>query len=480
MDTKILTTTDEDLKIAAKILKDGGNVIFPTETVYGLGADAKCANAIKNIFKAKGRPSDNPLIVHISSYEQLTDIAKDIPAPAKLLMDKFWPGALTIILNKCKNVPYETTGGLNTVAVRMPSSDVARRLIELSGLPLAAPSANISGKPSPTTAEHCIFDMDGRVDAIICGEDCSVGVESTVIDMTGDIPVLLRPGKITAEEIEECIGKIQVVTSVGEGEKPKSPGLKYKHYSPNAEVIILSGNEDDVIEYIKRQTGKIGVLTFDEFSLPSEFESISLGSINKPQEAARRLFGALREMDKRGVKTVFAPEISNSGMWSAVRNRLYRAAGEKIVKVSKADKKHILFVCTGNTCRSPMAEALFNDIAVKNGINAESTSAGIYASGEASINSVLAMAELLIDIKGRNAVQVTYDMVNKADLVLTMSDSHKMALVFNFGNDEKIMTLNEFAGEDGEIDDPFGMDIEAYRECRDKIRRLIEKAIEKL
>ena len=481
METKILTTADEDLKIAADILRNGGNVIFPTETVYGLGADAGCVSAVKNIFKAKGRPSDNPLIVHISNMSQLGGIAEEIPDKARLLMDKFWPGPITVILKKCKNVPYETTAGLDTVAVRMPLSETARRLIELAQIPIAAPSANLSGKPSPTTAKHCIDDMTGRVDAIVCGEDCEVGVESTVIDMSGEVPILLRPGGITVEQLRAVLGRVNVATSVKEGEAPKSPGLKYKHYSPEAEVIILSGDTDEVYDYIKTQAKekKTGMLSFDEFPKIDGIETISLGSVKKPEEAAQRLFGALREMDERGVEIVFAPEISDKNMWSAVRNRLYRAAGERVVKVSQMNKKKILFVCTGNTCRSPMAEAIFNHITQERGICAEAESAGLFADGSsASENSVAVLKELNIDIEGRPSRQVTAEMIENADLVLTMSSSHKAALI-PLGGD-KVKTLAEYAGVSGEVTDPFGGSAEVYRQCRDLISDLIEKAVAKL
>lgn len=483
MNTKLLTTADEDLKIAAEILKKGGNVIFPTETVYGLGADAGNASAVNNIFKAKGRPSDNPLIVHISDISQIGSIADEIPEPARLLMQKFWPGPLTVILKKCKNVPYETTAGLDTVAVRMPASSVARRLIELSGIPVAAPSANLSGKPSPTMAKHCVDDMDGRVDAIVCGEDCEVGVESTVIDMSGEIPVLLRPGGVTAEQLKEVLGRVDIVTSVKEGENPKSPGLKYKHYSPDAEVVVLSGNTDTVYDYIKEQAKvkTVGMLTFDEFPAIEGVKAVSLGSIKKPQEAAHRLFGALRQMDELGVDIVFAPEISDNNMWSAVRNRLYRAAGERVLRLPVCDKKRVLFVCTGNTCRSPMAEGIFNHLADERKINAEASSAGIFADGaSASSNSVSAMKEIGIDISGRVSRQITERMVEDADLVLTMSVSHKAVLISNFGRMEKIYTLAEFIGKQADVTDPFGGDIDVYRQCRELLWEMIEKAINKL
>lgn len=494
MKTKLLTTAESDLIIAADILKKGGNVIIPTETVYGLGADAMNPEAVKNIFKAKGRPADNPLIVHISSVDMLNGIVSDFPESARSLTEKFWPGPLTVILNKCKNVPYETTGGLDTVAVRMPKCETARRLIELSGLPIAAPSANLSGKPSPTTFQHCIDDMMGRVDAIIDGGDCEIGVESTVVDLSGNKPVLLRPGGITLEQLSEVLGEIDVITSVKKGETPKSPGLKYKHYSPDADVIILSGSVDEVTSYVEKQAAlsKVGVLVFDEFPKFKGAETISLGSIKNPKNATHRLFNALRDMDKLGVTKVFAPEIGTHGVWRAVRNRLYRAAGGKLINLSELENsaessekkntaKKVLFVCTGNTCRSPMAQGIFNQICKNRGIAAVADSAGIYADGSpASENAVLAIKELGIDIDGRKSKSVTCDMIKSADFVLTMSASHKKALMMDFGNSEKIKTLSEFVGEGGDVPDPFGGSIDMYRHCRDSLKTLIEKAVAKL
>ena len=474
-ETQYFTTSNEDLIQAAKLLSDGKTVIFPTETVYGLGANALDENAAEKIFSAKGRPSDNPLIVHISNMDLLGDLVAEVPDIAKKLMDKFWPGPLTLIFKKSDKVPKTVTGGLDTVAVRMPSHSTAKRLLEYAKIPIAAPSANLSGKPSPTIIEHVKEDMDGRVDGIIDGGDCQVGVESTVLDISCETPKLFRPGGVTAEEIEDVIGKkIDIVTSVKEGETPKSPGLKYKHYAPQTQVLILSGTFEERSVYAEKlsKTKKIGLLDFDD--VPRICKSAvfsSLGNSKNPLDATHRLFAALRELDKKDIDIILAPEISDEGVWSAVKNRLYRAAGESIISLGA---KKIVFVCTGNTCRSPMAEGILRDLA---GDKVSVSSAGIAAGiSTASKKSVDAMAEIGIDISGHTSKQLTPDMMAEADLILTMTKAHKMILVMSQPEfKEKIMTLSEWAETDEDVSDPYGGDLDKYRNCRDQIKGLIEK-----
>lgn len=256
MDTKLLKDNIEDISIAAKIINEGGLVAMPTETVYGLAADALNGKAVRKIFQAKGRPMDNPLIVHVSSAQMAIDLKlyKEFTEDAKKLADKFWPGPLTIILPKGDCIPDEVSAGLETVAVRCPSHKTARALIEKSGKPLAAPSANISGKPSPTTAEHCINDLMGKVDAILDGGECEVGVESTVVTLATNPPRLLRPGGITLEQLESVLGEVAVDDAVlhklAEGKKASSPGMKYKHYAPKAQVYLVRGN--NFVDFVNR------------------------------------------------------------------------------------------------------------------------------------------------------------------------------------------------------------------------------------
>lgn len=487
METKILTTTEEDLKLAAALLRDGGTVVFPTETVYGLGANALDGGAVMKIFAAKGRPADNPLIAHISKPEMLELLAAEVPETAKKLMDRFWPGPLTIILKRRPEVPESVTAGLDTVGIRMPSNETARRLIELAGVPVAAPSANLSGKPSPTTVKHVIGDMRGRVDAIIEGGDCAVGVESTVIDLSGSRPRLFRPGGVTYEQLCDVLGEVDCETELKQGETPKSPGLKYKHYAPNAEVKILKGSLDEVKDYIRRDSvgRKAGMLAFDEFQEEFSFLPVvlSLGSRKKPEEAAKNLFRCLREMDEQGVEVVYAPEIPEKGVWRAVRNRLYRAGGNKVIDVcAGAGPKNILFVCTGNTCRSPMAEGYFNALAAERGLDVSAKSAGLCVSGvPVSDHSRIAMEKEGIDISEHRSTELSEALLREADLILTMTEGHKatiLSLKPEYGG--KVRTLAEYAGETGDVPDPFGGNLDTYLRCRDRIKTLVEKVLEQI
>lgn len=351
MTKTILINIDKDnidikkLKHAAEILRAGGTVTFPTETVYGLGANALDINAVKKIFEAKGRPSDNPLIIHISNYEDLNELVLEIPKNAEKIINEFWPGPLTLIFNKSSIVPEIITGGLNTVAIRMPAHPIAKLLIELAKVPVAAPSANLSGKPSPTKEKHVKDDLMGRVDAIVCGGDTAVGVESTVLDITSDIPMILRPGGVTKEELERIIGRVEVDPAIEGTQKkhliPKSPGMKYTHYSPNADVILLSGDLEDIITGIekirkdKENNGyRVGIMATDETKDKYEGGTvISLGSRSNLETVASNLFKVLREFDEKNTDVILAETFEEKGLGQAIMNRLIKAAGYNILKV---------------------------------------------------------------------------------------------------------------------------------------------------
>lgn len=334
--TKMLTPTNAGISEASKLLIAGEVVGIPTETVYGLAADATNEEAVRKIFIAKGRPQDNPLIVHIADILTLTDYVKDVPNIAFKLAEKFWPGPLTMVLPKKNIIPYTTSGGLDTVGIRFPSNKVAQEIIKSCGKPLAAPSANLSGSPSPTSAKHVFDDMDGRVPAIVDGGSCEVGVESTVISFEGDTVRLLRPGYISLEDLksvtENVIADKGILNKIGESDKVISPGMKYKHYSPKANVVIIDSSLDNFISYVsehKSENTYSMIFNNDEATFP--FKYLTYG--NSSEEQAHEIFDKLREFDKLGADTVFARSPSKDGVGLAVYNRLLRAAGFEVIKI---------------------------------------------------------------------------------------------------------------------------------------------------
>lgn len=333
---------DQSLTQAGKMIRDGENIVFPTETVYGLGANAFDPAAVKKIFEAKGRPGDNPLIVHIARPEEIKQLVKRIPEKAEKLISAYWPGPMTLIMEKQECVPDVVTAGLPTVAVRLPASATARKLIEAAGVPIAAPSANISGRPSPTKGQHVIEDMFGKVAGIIIREDIVVGLESTVIDMTTEPPTLLRPGGITVNDLEKVIGPIDVSPNITQNiipEKVKSPGMKYTHYSPRGTVVIAKGSDQEKAEKILSQIHElkaagaagIGVLATDEtlkhYQAETEIALLSLGSQKDPGEMSKNLFDRLRMFDELNINYIFAEDIDKNDQTLALLNRLYKSAG---------------------------------------------------------------------------------------------------------------------------------------------------------
>lgn len=337
METKLFGTSEYDIAEAGKMIAEGKLVAFPTETVYGLGANALNETAVRNIYLAKGRPSDNPLIVHIAEKEDIVPLVKEVTPKAKALIDAFFPAPLTIILNKSDKVGKVVSGGLDTVAVRMPKNEIARKLIKASGCPIAAPSANTSGLPSPTRVKYVIDDMMGKIDGIIDGGDCEFGVESTVITLATDVPTLLRPGAITKEMIEAVIGEITVAPAVLEGMKndevAASPGMKYKHYAPKAKVVIVNADKKKYEEFVNAQKGAFALcFDDDEVTIPK----VTFGRENDDLSQAKELFDALRELDEMGAKKVYARIPHKDGVGMAVYNRLIRAAAFDIIDLTKS------------------------------------------------------------------------------------------------------------------------------------------------
>lgn len=344
MKTQRLQNTPAEITIAGKMIAAGKLVAIPTETVYGLGANALDPEAVKKIFTAKGRPQDNPLIVHISRQEEMAPLVTHVPELAQKLMEAFWPGPLTIILPKTDRVPYETSGGLDTVAIRLPEHPVARAVIAAAGVPVAAPSANTSGLPSPTTAGRVLEDMDGKIAAVLDGGPCHVGVESTVVTLAGDKPRLLRPGGVTLEQMEAVIGPITVdpavLNRIADGAQVASPGMKYKHYAPKANIVIIKSSFCAFQKYVEAYQGDgIYALCFDNEDVSLTVPAVCYGAADDGAAQAHRLFDALRKLDDLGAKTVFARCPAPDGMGMAVYNRMIRAAAYQVFDL---DKLHII------------------------------------------------------------------------------------------------------------------------------------------
>lgn len=348
MKTLILNTTEEDIARAAEIIADGGLVAFPTETVYGLGANALNPVAVRKIYEAKGRPSDNPTIVHIADAEDLAGLTPSVSEDMKKLAEAFWPGPLTMVVPRLPEVPDVTTGGLDTVGVRLPLEETARALIRAAGVPVAAPSANVSGKPSPTIAEHVIHDMDGKIDAIIAGGACKHGIESTVVDMTSDVPCVLRPGVITPEMLAMLLGKEVDIDpalkmrkefgaaseSVADGDAtnaddephPKAPGMKYRHYAPKAEMTIFEGNAEAARNEMLREAAR----------LAAEGKKAKVFDFDDEETAAKEFFAGLRSADEEGVDNILVMALPEEGIGFAVMNRMLKAAGYNVRRVDGA------------------------------------------------------------------------------------------------------------------------------------------------
>ncbi|MBQ7148198.1 MAG: threonylcarbamoyl-AMP synthase [Pseudobutyrivibrio sp.] len=353
MITRIMDVSTEPMnmdyiKEASEILRNGGLVAFPTETVYGLGGDATDKESSKKIYAAKGRPSDNPLIVHIAKFSQLEDISKDLPDNAKKLADAFWPGPLTMVVNKNEVIPYETTGGLDTVAVRMPNNPVALALIEESGCMIAAPSANTSGRPSPTKASHVYEDLSGKIEAILDGGSVDIGLESTIVDLTEDVVTILRPGYINMDMLKEVVGEVRMDPGIvyndkgtTSGARPKAPGMRYKHYAPKGDLTIISGEEDIVVATINQMTKealdkgqRVGIIaTSESADRYKDGQVLVIGDRADEGSIAHNLYDILRQFDEIGVDVIYSESFATPKMGQAIMNRLLKAAGQKTIEV---------------------------------------------------------------------------------------------------------------------------------------------------
>lgn len=532
----------DDLVRPAELIRSGEVVAFPTETVYGLGANALDKDAIHKIFKAKGRPSDNPLIVHVAEKEQISALVSEITPLARCLIDEFMPGPITLVMRRSQSVPDVVTAGLDTVGIRIPAHPVARELIAMAGVPIAAPSANRSGSPSPTKAEHVLKDLKGRITLIVDGGDCDVGLESTVVDVTGHRPVVLRPGAITSEMIRSACDKIglsyaqvSVDTVSKMGQTPRSPGQKYRHYAPKSPVTVIHAGkemmsqayEQTMISFRQEKPeGVMGVFASHEvcealrkrFAEEAQGQVVyyEFGSEDDVFSAGQKLYDALRSLDDSGSDRIFAPGFGSEGYGVAYMNRLEKAAGDdsdldpsaESIKLDGADEdcRQVLFVCTGNTCRSPMAEGIFNSLAKEAGpfvfhdcptrdAKVFATSAGIFASfgSPAAQNAVEALRQLYgIDISGHRSRRVDETLLSSTHLILTMTQEHAMFLkaafppasgrvydIFSYFENTNIPgeMVRELLKSPAGIPDPFGASLDEYIKTAQTLEHVLSALI---
>jgi len=463
---------------AAEIIKRGGLVAFPTETVYGLGANALDDKAARGIFEAKGRPADNPLIVHIANTDMLTDFvdAANISDCAMHLMEKFWPGPLTLIFRKAQSIPDIVSGGLSTVAVRMPNNKVALDLIKIAGLPIAAPSANVSGRPSPVSADHVKTDLDGKIDMILDDGHTSVGLESTILDLSTNSPTLLRPGSVTLEMLEEILGEVTIGYDLcmKNDEAPKAPGMKYKHYAPDAKITIVKSKRDiRTIQFIRHEIKEYPsnyAIIAEEKHLPLYCEKLALKSYSL---SSQNLFGILRQLDEDGVVHAYVHALPERGIGCAIMNRLKKAANGNII-----DLDEVLFVCTGNTCRSPMAEAIWRKY--DTGCNAISRGVAAVDGDILSSNAAIALETMGLDLPNHASKPLTKSDIERASVVLCMSSSHAAIVNSMYPDSGKVYTLAEYAGIHtlSDVLDPYGGNVDVYKNCADHLDELIAKIAE--
>lgn len=480
---------------AGQILKNGGLVAFPTETVYGLGANALDAQAAKKTYEAKGRPSDNPLIVHIADLNALEEIAENIPPVTEEIASHFWPGPLTMIFDKTDKVPYGTTGGLNTVAVRMPNDPIALELILAAGGYVSGPSANTSGRPSPTTAEHVYDDLNGKIDMILDGGAVEIGVESTILDMTVTPPMILRPGAVTKEMLEEVIGEVavdQTLISENSSEAPKAPGMKYRHYAPKAQLIVVEGEPEEAVKAIRQiayeQTRlgyKVGIIaTSESVSRYTVGVIKSIGARTSENAAAKNLYRVLREFDDVEVDYIYSEAFGTEGIGSAVMNRLLKAAGHHTLEAGEITKlqkyRRILFVCHSDNCRGPMAAQLLKVQPLLQEYAVESRGMVVLFPEPANPKAEEVMESQKMSLLGHEAKAIKEADLTEDTLVLTMEESQKWKIIAEYENVKNVYTLNEYIGVGNELRSPYGKPLAEYRETFETLKRFIELLANKL
>lgn len=483
------------IRQAGQILMDGGLVAFPTETVYGLGANALDEDAARKTYEAKGRPSDNPLIVHISEVDALGEIVKEVSDKAKRLMNAFWPGPLTLIFQKNEKVPYGTTGGLDTVAVRMPVNEIALEIIRAAGGYVSAPSANVSGRPSPTSAQHVLDDLEGKIDMVIDGGNVDIGVESTILDMTVEPPMILRPGAITKEMMEEVIGEVSVdsaLLSDSSDEGPRAPGMKYRHYAPKAQLMIVEGKPEETVKAIKqiayeqsRLGYKIGIIGTNE-TVHAYTTGIvkNVGSRNNESSIAKNLYKVLREFDEEDVDYIYSEAFEMDGMGDAIMNRLEKAAGhhtlqaEDITKLQKYRK--IIFVSNSDNCRGPMAAELLRNEELIQEYEIVSRGMVVLFPEPANQKAEAIMRSQQMTLEPHEATAFVVEDLEEESLILTLEESLKWKIITEYQNVKHVFTLNEYIEDDREIAVAHGQPLKGYGELFELLQEKIKKLAKKL
>lgn len=480
---------------AGEVLREGGLVAFPTETVYGLGANALDEEAAKKTYEAKGRPSDNPLIVHIAETEALDGIVTEVPQKARKIMDAFWPGPLTLIFEKSEAVPNGTTGGLATVAVRMPENEIARQLILAGGGYISAPSANTSGRPSPTTADHVWEDLNGKIDMIIDGGSVDIGVESTILDMTVEPPMILRPGAITKEMFEEVIGEVSVdaaILSADSTTAPKAPGMKYRHYAPKAQLTLIEGELPEVVKAIRqlayvmtKQGLKVGIIATSQTQGEYTIGTVkSMGSREHENTIAKNLYKVLREFDEEDVDVIYSEAFEDCGIGTAVMNRLEKAAGHQVIQASDITKqqkyRRIIFVSTSDNCRGPMAAELLRNQKLRQEYEILSRGMVVLFPEPANQKAEAIMKSHQMTLTDHMAEPFVQEELDDETLVLTFEESQKWRIIADYEHVKHVYTLHEFVEDSRQVQSAHGQPLNVYGENYELISELIEKLANKL
>lgn len=487
---------DEQILVrAGQILQTGGLVAFPTETVYGLGANALNEEAAKKTYAAKGRPSDNPLIVHIADVDALYGIVKNVSDKAKRIIEKLWPGPLTLIFEKDERVPAGTTGGLDTVAVRMPVDEIAQAVIRAGGGYISAPSANTSGRPSPTSAQHVEDDLAGKIEMILDGGSVDIGVESTILDMTVEPPMILRPGAITKEMLEEVIGEVAVdgyLISEDEDTAPKAPGMKYRHYAPKAQLMIVEGEPEEAVKAIKQiayeQTRlgyQVGIICTNETAdIYTTGIVKSIGSRSNENSIAKNLYKILREFDEEEVSYIYSEAFAQDGIGSAIMNRLEKAAGHHTISAADITRlqkyRRILFVSKSDNCRGPVAAELLRHENLVQEYKIGSRGMIVLFPEPANQKAEAIMRSQRMTLEGHEGTQLLEEDLDDDTLVLTFEEAQKWKIVSDYENVKNVYTLNEYIDDDRVVLSAHGQPLVVYGENFELLRELIHKLADKL